>query len=301
MIHRGIAVIIATILVIVLGACTITPDTYTLATVNGNRITLKDLEDNPQFAGFMEQLVMTQLIEDAAAAKGLSVNDEDLNEKLEEMKAGAGGQAMWEEQLAAQGMDEDDVRGLIRPQMLLTELLKASVEVTEEDARAEFEMNPDYYRRAYGKENNLTVDETENLTFEDMKDYLIDQKKLSKGYEQGQSTIDKLKAEAKIEYLYLSPEEREKMRQRQEKLKAEQTAKEPSVVETPIEEDASGEEAAKTEEGTTDEGAAEESATDAVPDEVDEAAEDESAAESEASGDNATPDEEAGEEKAGDK
>ncbi len=227
-------------------ACTQTPDAYTIATLNGKAITLKDVQESPNFKNIVDELIVKQLIEGEAASKGLKVTDEKLTEEFDKMRKGFGSEEEWKNILDAQGMTEKDVKDQIRSRLIFFDLLKFNEKVTDEDAKAEFAANPDYYRRMYSQEKNLTVDEAANLKFEDMKEYLIDQMKLNRAYPKAQTMVEDLKAKAKIEYLFMSPEEREKLKKREadQKAKREEAEKDTQPVTPPAENGSGDEEAA---------------------------------------------------------
>jgi len=241
-------VVVAATLMLLVGACTITPDTYTIATVDDHRITLKDLQDEPGFKQMVDNTVMKLLIFDAASAKGISITKEQIDEEIETMREQFGSEEALMEFLEGQGATIEYVREYHKFILTFNELLKSEVDVTDEEAKAEFELNPEFYRGEYARESNLTVDEAENLTFEDLKEFVIDQLKLGRASMQGESTIDELRANADIDYLYLSPEERAEMKAKQEK---EREKVVPSIAEeeeqplsVTIEENGSGEEPA---------------------------------------------------------
>lgn len=235
-------VVIAATLMLLVGACTITPDTYTIATVDDHKITLKDVQDDPGFRQMVDNIILKLLIFDAASAKDISITKEQIDEEIEKMKESFGSDEALMEFLEAQGATMEFVREYHRFILTLNELLKSEVDVTDEEAKAEFELNPEFYRGEYARESNLTVDEAENLTFEDLKEFVIDQLKLGRASMQGESTINELKANANIEYLYLPPEERAKIKMTQEKEKAKPIEVEEPPLSVTIEENGSGEE-----------------------------------------------------------
>jgi hypothetical protein len=279
-------VVIAATLMLLVGACTITPDTYTIATVDDHRITLKDLQDDPGFRQMVDNSVMKLLIFDAASAKGISITKAQVDEEMEKMMEQFGSEEALMEFLEGQGATMEFVREYHKFMLTFNELLKSKVDITDEEVQAEFELNPEYYREQYARESDLTVDEAENLTFEDLKEYVVDQLKMARASMLGESTIDELKANADIDYLYLPPEERAKIKAVQEKEKPE-----PIEVEEPtsvtIEENGSGEEAAADEEADEESEISAESAEEAPEDGED--------ATSETEGDAAEADAETGE------
>jgi parvulin-like peptidyl-prolyl isomerase len=192
------AIIFAAVALIAI-SCTVTPETYPVAKVGSHVITLKQVENHPMFKNLVDEFILKQVIEDTAASKGIKIADEKVNQEFEKTRKDFGGEEQFKDMLAQQGMTEVDVKDQIKSRLLLFELLKSGETVTDTDAKAEFDANPDYYRRMYATEKNLTVDEAQNLKFEDMKDYLIDQMRLNRAYPKAQKMIDDLKAKASVE------------------------------------------------------------------------------------------------------
>lgn len=245
-------VVVAATLMLLIGACTITPDTYTIATVDDHRITLKDVQDDRGFRQMVDNIAMKLLIYDAASAKGISITEEQVDEEIEKMRQQIGSEEAMLAFLESQGATLALFRDYQEFILTFNELLKSKVVVTDDEVKAEFEMNPDHYRREYAREYDLTVDEVENLAYEDMKEFVTDQLKLTRAGMLGESTIDELKANADIDYLYLPPEERAEMKAKQEKEREKMKPAETEAEETPlsvtIEENGSGEEPALDEE-----------------------------------------------------
>jgi hypothetical protein len=222
MLRNSLFVILLATFVLAAVSCTVTPDTYPVAKVNNKVITLKQVEDHPQFKGIVDEFILKQLITDTAAAKGIKITDEKVTQEYEKMRKDFGGDKQWADFLAGQGMSESDVKDQIKARLVFFELLKAGENVTDADAKAEFDANPDYYRGMYAKEKNLTVDESANLKFEDMKDYLIDQMKLNRAYPKAQKMMQDLKDKASVEYLYMTPEKRAETKKHDEEARKKQ-------------------------------------------------------------------------------
>ncbi len=291
------------VLLALMSACTITPDTYTIATVNDHRITLKDIQENPNFRRVVDETIMKILFTDAAAEKGITVSEEQVDEEIERMREGLGGEKAMQEYLKAEGRTMQDMREYFEFTQLIMALLESKVEATDEKVRAEFEMNPDFYRRQYAREHNLTVDEAENLTFEDMKDYLIEQYKRNMSGQLFEPTLNELKAKANIEYVYLPPEQRARIKAEEEQMaELEASEKAESVPDEAIQEDGSGEEPAPEAEEAAEEAEADAEETGAdeeTPEEGDESATANGAVETESEGDETDAEDGSGQEQSG--
>lgn len=219
-----IALLLAAVLmaVVFLGyGCAITPESYVLAKVNGQPITLKDVIEHPAFKRIIDQIAQRSIIRQKAAEEGITVDEEKVKEKLDNMIAEIGPGPSWERWKQMQGLTEEDLLEEFRIRYLYEEMLKRRVNVTDEEVKARFDNNPLFYKRAYARENNLTEDEADKLTFEDIKGWLKDYVITTEAYAMGQKVLDELMASADIDYLFLPPEERQRLKQEQlEKRKA---------------------------------------------------------------------------------
>jgi hypothetical protein len=255
MFRIGITLIFALLLAAVVGSCTITPDTYVLATAGSTKVTLKDIEDHPNFKMMVEEMVVRKIAAGKAREAGIHVDEAEVKKRMDEIKEQIGPGEAWENYLQMNGMTEEMATEQIRAHLEMLDYLKSKVEVKEEEVKAAFDQNPDFYREQYATENNLTADEADYLTYEDLKDYLIEQYTLNQAYRDFQSFVEKIKEEADIKYLWMSPELRKLLETKPAEVK------EPAGGPVDIQENGSGEDqnqpAAEGEGQTAAEGSAE--------------------------------------------
>lgn len=87
----------------------------------------------------LEQMINQKLIEQAAAREGLSVSEEELTARIEEGKREMGGEEKFNEWLQANGMTQEDLRAMLRSQLLtnaVRDRITASVSTVTEQVRA---------------------------------------------------------------------------------------------------------------------------------------------------------------------
>jgi len=219
--------------------CTVTPDSYPVAQVNGETVTLQEVESFPGFKSLVDQLIQRKLIMQKAASQSIQVDPARVEEELEKMKQQIGPGPSFQQWLVENNVTEEQVRQQVRISLSFEELLKSEAVVTDKEVKANFEQNPNFFRQLYGRENDLTTEEYEVLTFEELREWLIDYFKRSRGYSQAQDIMDNLMAEANIDYLFMSPEARSALKKQQEEQRKEKiAAAQPPIT---IQEDGSGE------------------------------------------------------------
>jgi len=195
--------------------CAVTPESYVLARVNGQPISLKDVIKHPQFRSLVREIVTRTLIRQKAAQMGITVDEAEVKKKLEEMKAQIGPGPSWERYMQLSGITEEQLLEEFRIRSIWEEYLKRNVNITDEEIKARFDSNPRFYKRMYGTEKSLTDEESDKLSYEDIKDWLKDYIIQTEASAKGQDILDRLLATADIDYLFLPPEERKRLAQEQ--------------------------------------------------------------------------------------
>ncbi len=204
-----------------IASCAVTPESYVIAKVNGQPITLKDMIDNPMFKRFVDQLVMRVVIKQKAAEEHIVVDEKEIKKRLDDMISEIGPGPSWERWKQMQNVTEENLLEQFRIEALYEGLLKKRVNVSEEEAKARFEQNPLYYRRLYATEHKLTDAEVEKMSFEDIKDWVVDYIITSEAYAKGQTYLDDIMTLSKVDYLFLPPQERARIEaEKAEKSKA---------------------------------------------------------------------------------
>ncbi|MCA9359686.1 SurA N-terminal domain-containing protein [Candidatus Kaiserbacteria bacterium] len=92
----------------------------------------------------LDVLINTGLLKQAAQERGLSISDEEVTNRLEEIKAEIGGEEVLNERMESLGIGADKLQSDIKDELLIQALLdqvfaEANIEVTEEEIAAIYE------------------------------------------------------------------------------------------------------------------------------------------------------------------
>jgi len=115
-----------------------------VAEVNGEVITKDEFYQELLKAGgkqLLDRLIEQKLIQQAAKEKGVTVSDQQVQEKLDEMKEQFGGEASFQLYMAQFGITEDLLKQDIRNQLLVEGILGPEIEISEEEMKSYFEEN----------------------------------------------------------------------------------------------------------------------------------------------------------------
>ncbi len=151
-VHR----LIAGLAVVVSGAMLSACASGTVATVNGEPISQSTfdskLEGTPMARTVLQQLVQDVLIEQYAKNNNITVSDQDITERENQLKQNfpAGS---WDEMLKARGLTETDVHAALREQLILDKALSSQVHVTPAQIQDYFNKN----RAQFDKPEQVTA------------------------------------------------------------------------------------------------------------------------------------------------
>jgi foldase protein PrsA len=116
-----------------LAACSGAGGGGAVATVNGQAISQAEfsnkLEASPVARGVLQQMVQEALIEQYAKQNNITVTDEEIAQKENDLKANFPN-GSWDEMLKARGLDEAQVHTALREQIILDKALANKVQIT---------------------------------------------------------------------------------------------------------------------------------------------------------------------------
>ncbi len=115
-----------------------------VASVNGDKISRTEfdakLESGPQGKAVLNQLVQGLLIDQYAKSNNIDISDADVQKKEDEIKAKyPAGQ--FDQILKAQNLTEDDVKRILRQQLIVEKAVSSSIKVSDADIKAYLEKN----------------------------------------------------------------------------------------------------------------------------------------------------------------
>ena len=115
-----------------------------IATVNGTPISKADfdnkLEGSPAALGTLQQMVREELINQYAKTNNITVTDDEIAKREDELKANfpAGS---WDEMLKSRGLTETDVHNALREQIIIDKAVGKDVHVTDAQIKQYFDKN----------------------------------------------------------------------------------------------------------------------------------------------------------------
>src|SRR5215469_13318204 len=139
--HRIVAGLATAFLAASLAAC---GGGSAIATVNGTPISKADfdnkLEGSPAALGTLQQMVREELINQYAETNNITVTDDEIAKREDELKANfPAGQ--WDEMLKARGLSETDVHNALREQIIIDKAVGKDVHVTDAQIKQYYDKN----------------------------------------------------------------------------------------------------------------------------------------------------------------
>ncbi|HXP94780.1 MAG TPA: peptidylprolyl isomerase [Candidatus Binatia bacterium] len=119
-----------------------------IVSVNGTNVSKaeldKRLEASPVAKQTLSQIVQGDLIDQYAKANNISVSDADVTKKEDEIRSKYP-PGQFEQILKNQGLSEDDVKKILRQQIVIEQAVGKNVTITDADAKAYFDKNHPAY------------------------------------------------------------------------------------------------------------------------------------------------------------
>ena len=115
-----------------------------VATVNGASISRADfdskLESAPSALGTLQQMVRDKLIEQYAQKNNITISDDDIAKRENEIKANFPN-GSWDDMLKARGLTENDVHTFIRQQAIIDKAVGKDIKISETQIKQYFDKN----------------------------------------------------------------------------------------------------------------------------------------------------------------
>ena len=136
--HRALAALATVLLGLTVAGCS-GGSSADVASVNGDKISRADfdakLESGPQGKAVLTQLVQSQLIDQYAKDNHVDVSDADVQKKEDEIKSKYP-PGQFEQILKSQNLTEDDVKHILKQQIVVEKAVGANVKVSDADLKA---------------------------------------------------------------------------------------------------------------------------------------------------------------------
>ncbi|ACS99124.1 peptidylprolyl isomerase [Paenibacillus sp. JDR-2] len=140
----AVSAILAIVLIIVLIKPPFGAGDKAVATVNGAKITKDKLYDSLVEQGgksTLDNMITTELIDQAAADAKVTVTEADVDKEIENLKKSFGSEDEFNQTLAQYGMTVDSLREDAEVQVKIRKILEPQVKVTDDDIKAYYDAN----------------------------------------------------------------------------------------------------------------------------------------------------------------
>lgn len=137
--------ILAVVLVaLIIGAVYLTQRSETVATVDKEKITQEQLNEelNKQYgASVLSMMISNKVVDLEADKEKVKVTDKEIQAELDKMVEQYGGQDTFNTLLAQNGLTEDVFKEQIEQNLKVTKILEPSIEITDDEIKTYFEDN----------------------------------------------------------------------------------------------------------------------------------------------------------------
>lgn len=137
--------ILAVVLVaLIIGAVYLTQRSETVATVDKEKITQEQLNEelNKQYgASVLSMMISNKVVDLEADKEKVKVTDKEIQAELDKMVEQYGGQDTFNTLLAQKGLTEDVFKEQIEQNLKVTKILEPSIEITDDEIKTYFEDN----------------------------------------------------------------------------------------------------------------------------------------------------------------
>lgn len=145
-----------------------------IAKVGSESLTKDDLytffvEQNGEAA--LDTLMTKNLINQEVEKENIKVTDKEIDAELQELIDSYGGEETFEQQLAASGLTQDDIKEDIEVNLKIEKLIEPQIDITEEEMQTYFDENKDSFAQAKQvKASHILVEDED--TAKEVKDKL---------------------------------------------------------------------------------------------------------------------------------
>jgi hypothetical protein len=168
--------------------------------VNGQAVTFAEVVKHPMMRQALNQLVTVREMYAKASEAGVKVSEEELDERIKEQQENiVNEETSWEDFLKQQSMTEDDIRQMIKTQMLFEEYMRSKMDLSEEKLRSHYAANEERINNAYIAENFLPESEKEGLGFEDVRETVENDMFQREAFQMQQEMMDEITLDSSLE------------------------------------------------------------------------------------------------------
>ncbi len=137
---------------------------YSVAIVNGQRIPRREYVENMEMmygANVANALIEEELVKQLGNEKGVEIDQEDIDSSYKDIETQLGGEEALLTALEQNNMTEEDLRGQLKNELVLKEIIKPRLEYTDEDLANFFEQYKEFI-----------YEDTTDINFEDEREQI---------------------------------------------------------------------------------------------------------------------------------
>jgi hypothetical protein len=152
--------------------------------VDGRDIKLDELLTSAVIRDQLRSLIIMEHVKKEAAAAGATVDQAELDKRIEEQKKQAVtyGQK-WEDFLFSHGITEKEFRDQLEFSMLLEAYAEKKAAISDDELKADYEKDKEHLNKLYSDQAFLTPEQAKEVTFDKIKEWLrkreTDEKKMT--------------------------------------------------------------------------------------------------------------------------
>jgi len=176
-----------------------------VAIVGDSQLKIGDLVEDQGFRDAVQQKVFEYMLKDKLAREHKALTQEDYDEGLKKLKARFGTPEEFEQQLKMMGQTEEDVKRQMTISFAMEKLLRDRIVISDEDLRDYFDTQHQMVIQKHGANARLTQEETEKLTFEDVKETARNMLFDERASTEGQTVIKEIVLEYKGKIKLMGP------------------------------------------------------------------------------------------------
>ena len=138
---------------------------YSIAVVDGSRISKNEYHKRLESLygqTVASQLIDEELIKQEAKKSGITVTEEDVQVRLDEIIASIGGEETYQQALELNNITENELKDQIRLDLITQQIIEPTLEYTEDDVKAFFEQ----YSATIFPNETAALEEGEKLDYE---------------------------------------------------------------------------------------------------------------------------------------
>jgi methanogenic corrinoid protein MtbC1 len=181
-----------------------------LMKLSGRPVTAEEIIKSSHTRKALREFVFYEAMHATASKRGITLDEKDVDKRVEDTKQRiAMSGTSYEEQLKQMGNTEEELREMMREELLFEEIAKDIVEVTDKDIETAWETDKDQIVSSYLQENHLPDAERVNVTLDKARASIKEQLQTVKMQGSQDLVVAEIIKDAELDILVLTGAEKE--------------------------------------------------------------------------------------------